>query len=187
MQIEEDIITGCINNEKHFQNLLYIKTSALCYAICLRYAANPNDAKDIFQEAFVKVYTQIKNYNKSGSFEGWLKRIFINTSIDYCRRNKKINFVSIKEEFEIEDEEEPKYNDEISTVVLMDLIQNLPDGYRIIFNLYAIEKLTHKEIALKLNIGEGTSKSQLFKARKMLQTKVNQIIKVNQNLRHERF
>ena len=167
--------------------MLYKKTSALCYAICLRYAANSNDAKDIFQEAFVKVYTQINNYNKSGSFEGWLKRIFINTSIDYCRKNKKINFISIREEFEIEDEEIAIYYEEISTAVLMDLIQNLPDGYRIIFNLYAIEKFTHKEIALKLNIGEGTSKSQLFKARKILQTKVNQLIKVNQNLNHERL
>jgi RNA polymerase sigma factor (sigma-70 family) len=182
MQNVDEIITGCINKDKHYEDLLYAHFSSVAYAICIRYAANSHDAKDIFQEAFVKVYVQIKNYNKQGSFEGWLKRIFVNTALDYCRRKKNIHFTSAIEKFETISEEEVSQNNvDIPKEKLFELIRNLPDGYRLVFNLYAIEKYSHKQIAEALNIEEGTSKSQLFKARKMLQ---KEIIKLQQYINH---
>ena len=180
MQNLDDILVGCINKEKHYEDLLYARFASIAYAICLRYASNADDAKDIFQEAFVKVYLQIKNYNKQGSFEGWLKRIFVNTALDYCKRNKNIQFTSFTDKYETILEEEINQNTiDIPKEKLLELIRNLPDGYRLVFNLYAMEKFSHKQIAETLNIEEGTSKSQLFKARKMLQ---KEIIKLQQNI-----
>jgi RNA polymerase sigma-70 factor (ECF subfamily) len=180
MQNVDEILIGCINKEKHSEDLLYARFAPIAYAICLRYASNTDDAKDIFQEAFVKVYIQIKNFNKQGSFEGWLKRIFVNTALDYCRKNKNIQFTSFTEKYETTFEEEINQNNiDIPKEKLLELIRNLPDGYRLVFNLYAMEKYSHKQIAETLQIEEGTSKSQLFKARKILQ---KEIIKLQQNI-----
>jgi len=180
MQNDEEIIIGCVNKDKHFEDMLYKKFAPITYAICLRYTSNIDDAKDVFQELFVKVYTQIKNYNKQGSFEGWIKRIFVNTALDFCRKNKKINFTNLNENDAIEPEEMEDEGIDIPKEMLLNLIRNLPDGYRIVFNLYAIEKYSHKQIAEELNIEEGTSKSQLFKARKTLQNQVKQLLQTQQ-------
>jgi RNA polymerase sigma-70 factor (ECF subfamily) len=180
MQKEAEIIQGCINKVKQYEDILYAHFAPITYAICLRYASNSDDAKDIFQEAFVKVYTQIQNYSKQGSFEGWVKRIFINTAIDYCRKNKSNLFTPLQQKQELPNEEnEGDIQIDIPKEKLLQLIRDLPDGYRLVFNLYAIEKYSHKQIAETLNIEEGTSKSQLFKARKMLQ---KEIIKLQQHI-----
>ena len=92
MYSEEEIINGCLNKNKLFEDLLYNRFASITYAICLRYVADVDDAKDVFQEAFVKVYTQLKNYKNEGSFDGWVKRIFVNLALDYCRKNRKISF-----------------------------------------------------------------------------------------------
>lgn len=182
MQKEAEIIKGCIDKVKLYEDMLYNHFAPITYTICLRYAADSDDAKDIFQEAFVKVFLHIKNYNNQGSFEGWIKRIFVNTAIDYCRKNKNIKYTSFSEKHEtINEEEDIQNNIEIPKEKLLQLIRNLPDGYRLVFNLYAIEKYSHKQIAETLNIEEGTSKSQLFKARKMLQ---KEIIKLQQHVNH---
>jgi RNA polymerase sigma-70 factor (ECF subfamily) len=180
MQNINEIITGCIQRDKYSEDLLYAHFSPIAYAICLRYASNVDDAKDIFQEAFVKVYLQIKNYKHQGSFEGWVKRIFVNTAIDYCRKNKNIHFTSFTEQYEDKTiNQDVQQQIDIPKEKLLQLIRNLPDGYRLVFNLYAMEKYSHKQIAETLQIEEGTSKSQLFKARKMLQ---KEIIKLQQNI-----
>ena len=104
MHSDLEIINGCINREKQFEDLLYKKFSAITYAICLRYVSNVDDAKDVFQEAFVKVFIQMKNYKHVGSLEGWVKRIFVNTSLDYLRKNKKVTFTNLDENDHKEDE-----------------------------------------------------------------------------------
>jgi RNA polymerase sigma-70 factor (ECF subfamily) len=183
MQKEAEIIQGCIDRVKLYEDILYEHFAPITYAICLRYATNKDDAKDIFQEAFVKVYTQIQNYSKQGSFEGWVKRIFVNTAIDYCRKNKNNLFTNLNEQQEISiNEQDLEEKLDIPKEKLMQLIRDLPDGYRLVFNLYAIEKYSHKQIAEVLNIEEGTSKSQLFKARKMLQ---KEIIKLQQEINQQ--
>lgn len=180
MQNADEIIIGCIKRDKLSEDLLYAHFAPIAYAICLRYAANADDAKDIFQEAFVKVYLQIKHYNKQGSFEGWVKRIFVNSAIDYCRKNKNIQFTAFTEKYDSNNEDDMVQDQiDIPKEKLLELIKNLPDGYRLVFNMYAIEKYSHKQIAETLQIEEGTSKSQLFKARKMLQ---KEIIKLQQNI-----
>ena len=173
MQNADQIIIGCINRDKLSEDLLYAHFAPIAYAICLRYVSNQDDAKDVFQDAFVKVYLQIKNYNKQGSFEGWVRRIFVNTAIDYCRKNKNLKFDQFNDSHDAvaEDESIDTYPT-MPKEKLLALIRNLPDGYRLVFNLYAIEKYSNKQIAETLNIEEGTSKSQLFKARKMLQKEI---------------
>jgi RNA polymerase sigma-70 factor (ECF subfamily) len=182
MQKEAEIIQGCIDRVKLYEDILYEHFAPITYAICLRYAANSDDAKDIFQESFLKVYTQIQKYNKQGSFEGWIKRIFVNTAIDYCRKKKTIQFISYGKEHEEDSEAVAiEHSIDVPKEKLLELIRALPDGYRLVFNLYALEKYSHKQIAETLNIEEGTSKSQLFKARKMLQ---KEIIKLQQHINH---
>jgi RNA polymerase sigma-70 factor (ECF subfamily) len=168
---------------KLYEDILYEHFAPITYAICLRYASNSDDAKDIFQESFVKVYTQIEHYHKQGSFEGWVKRIFVNTAIDYCRKNKSNLFTNLNHQQEVliaDNEVDEKIA--IPKEKLVELIRDLPDGYRLVFNLYAIEKYSHKQIAEVLNIEEGTSKSQLFKARKILQ---KEIIKLQQEINQQ--
>jgi RNA polymerase sigma-70 factor (ECF subfamily) len=184
MHSNEEIINGCINKDKYFEDLLYKKYAAIAYAICLRYVSNTDDAKDVFQEAFVKVYGQLKNYKMQGSFEGWIKRIFVNTALDYCRRRRRVVFVSVDDYSVSTTELVAELETNIPKEKLMELIMQLPDGYRIVFNLYAIENYTHKQIAELLNIEEGTSKSQLFKARKVLQLQLRKIM-INQMNQHE--
>ncbi len=176
MYSEEEIINGCVNKNKLFEDLLYNRFASITYAICLRYVADVDDAKDVFQEAFVKVYTQLKNYKNEGSFDGWVKRIFVNSALDYCRKNRKISFTSVTENEQYIDETFEEQDVDVPKEILLNLIRNLPDGYRVVFNMYAIEKYSHKQIAETLNIEEGTSKSQLFKARKILQTQVKQLL-----------
>lgn len=174
MYSDKEIINGCVNKDKLFEDILYKKFASIAYAICLRYVSDVDDAKDVFQEAFVKVYTQLSRYSYEGSFEGWVKRIFVNTALDYCRKNKRICFEDVTEKhFEIENIDEEV---DIPKDILLKMIRDLPDGYRVVFNMYAIEKYSHKQIAELLNIEEGTSKSQLFKARKILQTQVKKLL-----------
>lgn len=161
-----ELIEACLKENPSAQKLLYDKYSSKLYGICLRYSKNEEEAQDILQDSFIKVFTKLHTYQFTGSFEGWLKRIATNTSIEYYR--KKINtdevdeivfnpYLSVDSDKSLEVEE------------LLKMIQELPEGYRMIFNLYAIDGFTHSEIAQKLGISEGTSKSQLSRARAHLQ------------------
>lgn len=172
---DEEVIAGCLKKQKEKEDELYNHFAPIMYAICYRYAGNKDDAKDIFQDGFIKVYSQLSNYKMKGSFEGWVKRIMINTALDFCKSKKLVqtNYteVEIREE-EIQDEA----NFDVPKEKLFEMISNLPHGYRLVFNLYALENYSHKEIAELLRIDEGTSKSQLFKARKILKQKVMEFI-----------
>lgn len=168
---ESDLIYGCLNGDRRMQEELYRRFSPRMYAVCLRYAGNAEEAEDILQEGFIKVFKKLDSFRGDGSFEGWIRRIFVNTAIEHFRRKRYLMPVTEKEENTIEG----KYTsvlDELSAKDIMALIRELSPGYRTVFNMYVVEGYTHKEIADILGISEGTSKSQLSRAKVILQDMV---------------
>lgn len=168
---EADLIKGCIEGNRRMQEMLYNKFAPKMYAVCLRYAGNTNDAQDLLQEGFIKVYNNLQKFRGEGSFEGWIRRIFVNTSIEHFRKKNKLRTVADPEEKNIEDTSLTAL-DNLGEKDILQLIQELSPGYRTVFNLYVVEGFAHKEIAEMLGISEGTSKSQLARAKNILQDKV---------------
>jgi RNA polymerase sigma-70 factor (ECF subfamily) len=171
----EEIIKGCINNDRKCQEMLYHTFSNIMFGICLGYTKNRDEAKDVLQEGFIKVFKNIKKYSGEGSLEGWIRRIMINTSIDFYReRARKNSHLQIEH---VADVHEVEYSilETISANEILGLIQKLPEGAKIIFNLYVVEGYTHDEIAKMLDISEGTSKSQFWRAKKLLQQMLNNV------------
>lgn len=165
---EEDILKGCKRKKRKYQEILYRKYAIKMYGICLSYSGDRDMAQDILQDSFIKIYNKIKDFNKEGSLEGWISRIVSNTAIDHLRkRTREHNYITDKEKVK-EEIYEPDAIENMKAQDVLSLVAKLPDGARMIFNLYALEGYTHKEIAKKLNIAEGTSKSQFNRARKML-------------------
>lgn len=146
---------------------IYKQYSSKMYGVCLRYARNADDAKDILHDGFLKVFKCLNEYKGTGSFEGWIRRIMVHTAIN-AYRTYKSKWFSIDENFEVDDKNEITVEDDISYEELISHINTLPDGYRMVFNMYVIEGYKHQEIAEILGISESTSKTQLHKARKML-------------------
>ena len=174
---EQELIAGCIKEDRKCQQALFRRYSGILLAVCMRYARHQMEAEDIVQDAFIKIFDNLTQFHNKGSFEGWMKRIVINTAL------KKANRKSFKnEQIGIEDHVDQPFNpsvyDDLEVDEIMAMIHQLPDGYRIVFNLYAIEGYSHKEIADLLGIQESTSRSQLVKARKMLQQLVLKTQKV---------
>lgn len=168
---DSDLIRGCMESDRRMQEELYRRFSPRMYAVCLRYAGNAEEAEDILQEGFIKVFKKLDSFRNEGSFEGWIRRIFVNTAIEHFRRKKYLLPVTEKEENTIEG----KYTsvlDELGAKDIMALVQELSPGYRTVFNMYVVEGYTHKEIADQLGISEGTSKSQLSRAKVILQDMV---------------
>ncbi|MCD4683806.1 MAG: sigma-70 family RNA polymerase sigma factor [Bacteroidales bacterium] len=179
MTVDEKIVEGCIAGKRRAQNQLYQKYAPGMFGVCLRYCKNIAEAEDILQEGFIKVFKNVKKYRKEGSFEGWIRRIMVNSAITHFNKNK-IHFEEIDEE-KMESPEEAETNETFAPVdqeILLNLIQNMPEGYRMVLNLYVFEGYNHKEISDILNISENTSKSQLSKARKYLKNKLEEINKV---------
>jgi RNA polymerase sigma factor (sigma-70 family) len=172
---ENDLIVGCLDGNRRMQEELYRRFSPRMYAVCLRYAGNAEEAEDILQEGFIKVFKKLDSFRREGSFEGWIRRIFVNTAIEHFRRKRYLMPVTEKEENTIEG----KYLsvlDDLAARDIMALVQELSPGYRTVFNMYVVEGYTHKEIADMLGISEGTSKSQLSRAKVILQDMVKQFI-----------
>jgi RNA polymerase sigma-70 factor (ECF subfamily) len=158
------------------QEELYKRFSGKMYAVCLRYANNAEDAQDLLQEGFIKVYRNLHRFRAEGSFEGWIRRVFVNSSIEHFRKKSlQLSKVSDKEESTIEDGDISAL-DSLAEKDIIKLIQELSPGYRTVFNLYVVEGYSHKEIGEQLQISEGTSKSQLARARAILQKKVSQYL-----------
>jgi len=169
----EIYIKQCIQNDKGGQLKIYQLFSPVLYGICLKYMKNEDDAKDVFQESFIIAFQKIHQYKFEGSFEGWLKRIFINKLIETLNKKKKESF--FMDIFDPETDFVEEDDLEVSTIPqekLLEYIQDLPDQYRLVFNLYVFEKMKHKEIAEQLKISEGTSKSNLNRAKKILQKRI---------------
>jgi RNA polymerase sigma factor (sigma-70 family) len=175
---EAELIKGCLNGERSHFNRLYECYSSLLYGICLRYADDEEEAKDVLQEAFVKIFKKLDSYtSEKGSFEGWIKTIVRNLCIDYCRKRKydsRIPVEQIEDVIEEADEENEILSslNELTFEDLAAMISELPAGYRMVFNLYVIDGLSHKEISNELNISENTSKTQLMKAKNLLKKRL---------------
>jgi len=165
------ILSECIAGRTESQKLLYQYFAPKMFGICLRYANDYHHAEDILQEGFIKVFNNLHKFRREGSFEGWMKRIFINHAIEYYRKSYQFRTTLPLEEVR-ERSIDTNILDDLRLKDLLDLIQQLPPGYRTVFNLYVIEGYSHKEIAKMLNIMEGTSKSQLARARVALQEMV---------------
>lgn len=156
-------------------------------AVCARYIPNDEDVKDVLQESFLRIFDGIGSfeYRGKGSLKGWLTKITVNEALKFIRRNDKIEFVDISSHQDIQPEEEPDI-DSVPSSVIFQLIRELPDGYRTIFNLYVIENRSHKEIAALLGIKESTSASQLHRAKSLLATKIRQYNNLNTVCHYER-
>ncbi|MEJ6660728.1 MAG: RNA polymerase sigma factor (sigma-70 family) [Bacteroidia bacterium] len=165
---EISLIKACSNGDSKAFRKIYEIHSGTMYSICLRYMNNEDEAKDALQEGFIKVFKNISKFKFTGSFEGWMKRIFVNSSIELIRKRKMHLDVS-----ELNSNELPLTakieTGSMDAEKMMTLVQQLPEGYRTVFNMFIVDGYSHKEISDYLEISESTSKTQLFKARKQLQ------------------
>ena len=169
-QEENEVIALAVNSNRQAQQWIYNKYSPKMLSVCRQYIKDIHQSEDIMITAFMKVFVNLKDFQNNGSFEGWIRRIMINECISFIRVQKKVKY--------IEDETfcEESFNNIESQFSIDDiqfLIDSLPDGYRMVFNLYAIEGFKHQEIAKMLGINEGTSKSQLSHARRILQKQIS--------------
>jgi RNA polymerase sigma-70 factor (ECF subfamily) len=168
---EHELIEGCRRQNRQAQQALYELYSGKMYALCCRYVKDKMEAEDVLVVAFTKIFERIHQYKGDGSFEGWIRRVMVNESLGFLRKNKNMYV-----ETDIEAaEREPNY-EQLDSVLeaedLMKLIEGLPTGYRVVFNLYAIDGYSHQEIGEQLGISENTSKSQLSRARVLLQKRL---------------
>ncbi len=166
---DDDLIRGCRENDRRSQEMLYRRYALALYNLCRIYESDRDEAKDILQEAFIKIYKNISSYESDGSFKGWMKKIITNTAIDHFRKNHgEAQFIPIENVIQLSSDEEP-----VSSVLaredIISQVNRLPFGARMIFQLYAIEGYSHKEIAKRLHISVGTSKSQISRAKQLLQ------------------
>ena len=171
---DKELIKGCIACKRKYQERLYAKYAPKMFSVCLRYAKGYHNAEDILQEGFIKVYRNIGRFRSEGSFEGWLRRIFVNTAIEHYRRSKPM-YPILEVNNSQYDVIDNNVIENLAAQDLMKMVQKLSPGYRTVFNLYVIEGYSHKEIGKMLNISDGTSKSQLARARYLLQKMVNQL------------
>jgi RNA polymerase sigma-70 factor (ECF subfamily) len=177
---DQQIIQGCMKADRKFQELLYKKFSAKMYAVCLRYAGEVNSAQDVLQDGFVKVFTNIEKFRGEGSFEGWVRRIFVNTSLEFIRKKSNLYIAQEPDANKMRDFDENGLQ-KLMKEDILEMIQSLSTGYRTIFNLYIVEGFSHKEIAEMLNVSEGTSKSQLARERYILKERLETKMKFTSN------
>ncbi|HQS50737.1 MAG: RNA polymerase subunit sigma-70 [Sphingobacteriales bacterium 17-39-43] len=167
----DSLLDGCKKGDRKAQESLYKALAPKMMGVCMRYAKDTFEAEDILQMGFVKVFQKVSEFRSDGSFEGWIRRIMVNTAIETYRKNlRSLNVVDIDEVYD-----QPQSTFDMGKLELNDLmklVQQLSNGYRIVFNMYAIEGYSHKEIAKELGISEGASKSQLSRARAILKDKI---------------
>lgn len=159
------------DDEKAFREI-YDMLSGKMYSLCIRYTGNTHDANDVFQEALIKLYSNLSKYKGVGSFEGWARRIFINSCLDYLKERQKLLYTELPDDKNIP-VSELNGIEKLNQADLLKIISRLPTGYRLIVNLYLVEGYSHREISEMLGISEGTSKSQLSRARSVLQDNIS--------------
>lgn len=178
-----EIIEGCIRGDRSNQQKMYELLYGKMLAVCIRYTREREDAVDVLQEGFIKVFANIRQFESTGSFEGWVRKIMVNTAIDFFRKNKKMIVYSNSEYVEnnAEDIKEEETGDDeymnVSPDKIMEAVQQLTPQYRTVFNMYVVDGYTHKEIAQELGINEGTSKSNYSKAKMNLKKALSKKIK----------
>ncbi|MDG1262509.1 MAG: RNA polymerase sigma factor [Flavobacteriales bacterium] len=175
-----EIIDGCKRNKGKYQDMLYARYSKMLYGTCLRYTRNSFDAEDVLQEGFVKIFKNIGMYSQDKPFEGWIRKIMINTAITHYRKHLKHAYHDdVTESHDLSADLGPDQHCDYTKEELMAAINKLPSGYKMVFNMYVIEGYKHKEIADALSIDINTSKSQLSRAKKHLQRELAEMSKVN--------
>jgi RNA polymerase sigma factor (sigma-70 family) len=174
----EELIEGCISGNRNAQNRLYGFFAPRMLMVCLRYASSRDEAEEALQEGFIRIFTHIKQYRHTGSFEGWMRKIMVNVSLQrYRDRSRLYPIVNLEEDHT----SHASANETLSKLGVKDLInlvQKLPPAYRLVFNLYVFEGMKHREIAELLGISEGTSKSNLSDARNILQKEVHKLNRI---------
>lgn len=179
----KNIIKGCLLGNRRDQELLYRRYAAKLYAVCLQYSGNDEEARDILQEGFIKIFENLVHYKYEGSFDGWVRRIVVNTALEKYR--SKHNLYRVDDIDQIPEQNAEPDNEDYAGLGardLMEIIRELPPRYRIVFNLFAIEGYSHKEISDMMSISEGTSKSNLSRARVILQRRVGSYTGLKKNL-----
>ena len=170
---ETKLIQRAAKNNREAQHVLYELHAPKMLSVCRYYIKDVHQAEEVMLNGFFKVFKNLKSFKSEGSFEGWVRRIMVRESISYLRQQKKIEF-SVEDEY-LDRDSSNNINTNIEVAEIQQLIDSLPEGYRMVFVMYAIEGYKHQEIAELLMISEGTSKSQLFKARQMLQKKLKEL------------
>lgn len=170
---EQQLITGCKEGKSWAQKAIYDRYAAAMMSVCVRYVTDRETARDLLQEGFIKLFTKIDSFTGAGAFGGWVRRIFVTTSLEYLRQNDALKqSASIEEYGNYIENDDVTVLQKISADDLMACVAQLSDGYRTVFNLYAVEGYSHAEIAEMLGISEATSRSQFMRARKILQKNV---------------
>lgn len=176
MMSDQQIIDGCVRHDRRAQQELYDRYSHFLLGICLRYAADKAEAEDILQESFLKIFFNIRDFSGTGSFIGWLRKVAVNTAITHYHRNLKFRFhVEIEEYVSVETGVSSFEEDFFTSEELFMVLNDLPAGYRMVFNMYAIDGYKHKEIAGILGIDTNTSKSQYSRAKAALREKLDKL------------
>lgn len=172
---ERELVKACLANDRAAQKELFDQFSGQMMAVCLRYAGNPNDAADMMQEGFIKVFEKLGQYKGEGALGAWMRRIMVNSALIHIRKEKRHAFHdSIDEAYGLVGDDFNVLN-ELAAQEIIALVAALPTGYRTVFNLYAIEGYSHKEIAEKLEISESTSKTQFHKAKIQLRAQLKEL------------
>jgi RNA polymerase sigma-70 factor (ECF subfamily) len=162
------LIKECVKGNAKAQRFLFDKFAPKMLTVCIRYAKNKSDAEDVLQDAFIKVFNKISEFKNEGSLEGWIRRIMVNTSLDQIRKNSKFSNDTDLEAVSYKLENNDFTFENLVSEDLLKLINSMPNGYRIVFNMFAIEGYSHQEIASTLGVTENTSKSQYLRARNFL-------------------
>lgn len=179
----QKLIAACKKQDRNAQRELYETYAPRLMGLCMKYCKDSDAAQDMLHDGFLKVFTEIKKYSGRGSFEGWMRRVFVNTILEQFRKEKRKDLVISEmqeEQEEVLDENlERLFDDSITEKTLLNMIQQLPSGYRTVFSLYVFEDMTHRQIAKQLGIKENASRSQYSRAKSFLKNKINEYIANN--------
>lgn len=187
---DSQLIIACKKQDRDAQRVLYERYASTMMSVCLRYCKEEELAKDLLHDGFLRVFTQVGSYSGRGSFEGWMRRIFVNLALENYRKEKqKYRFI---DEYGYEastdayhHEDDPLDIDDIPREEVFDMIRSLPTGYRTVFNMFIFEEMSHKEIAKRLGINEAASRSQFFRAKTLLQKKISARLERNKQKREK--
>lgn len=173
---EHRLILACKQGKLWARKEVYEHYAPSMMALCRRYVSDADDAKDVLQEGFLKIFTEIGQFSGKGAFGGWVRKIFVNTALDYMRKKNRLKEKELLTDFQYEQQEQIPDIENVAADDLMHCIAELPDAYRTVFNLFAVEGFRHQEIAEMLSIPESTSRSYFFRARRLLQESVTQLM-----------
>lgn len=173
---EQQLVEACLRNDRRAQKMLYNRFARVMMAVCIRYAGDADVAKDLLQDAFVKVFASLDTFAGKGSLEGWIRRIVVNTALEAIRKTDVLRDAVDWDNVEIEIPIDNDAVGKLSADELLTVIASLPTGFRTVFNMFAIEGYSHKEIAAALGINESSSRSQYNRARNLIQKKIQQMM-----------